>query len=93
MTAAGTAQIVAPAGLAVAQPLFYLLSREPAFCVARNTTSGQLTAFVACVSVALPVALVALEAVCRRLRSELGNVVVHAALLTLLGALFPCCRS
>lgn len=87
MTAAGTAQIFALAALAVAQPLFELLSREPAFFVARNTTSGQLTAFVVCVSVALPLALVAMEVVCRRLRSGLGNV-VHVALLTMLGALF-----
>ena len=87
MTAAGTAQIFALAALAVAQPLFDLLAREPAFFTARNTTSAQLTAFVACVSVALPLALIGLEAVCRRLRSELGNV-VHAALLTMLGGLF-----
>ncbi len=79
--------IFALAALAVAQPLFELLSREPAFFVARNTTSGQLTAFVVCVSVALPLALVAMEVVCRRLRSGLGNV-VHVALLTMLGALF-----
>ena len=87
MSGAHTAQIFALASLAVAQPLFDLLAREPVFFVARNTTSGQLVAFVAAVSLALPLALVGLEAACRRLRSELGNL-VHAALLTLLGALF-----
>ncbi len=87
MTAADTAHIFALAALAVAQPLFDLLSREPAFFVARNTTSGQLAAFVACVSIVLPLALVALEAGCRRLRSGVGDV-VHLALLTMLGALF-----
>ena len=87
MTGAGTAQILALAALAVAQPLFDLLAREPTFFVARNTTSGQLAAFVAGVSVAFPLVLVALEAVSRRMRSALGDL-VHAALLTMLGALF-----
>ena len=86
MSGADTAHLFALAALAVAQPLFDLLSREPAFFVARNTTSGQLMAFVACVSLVLPLALVGTEAVCRRLRAGLGDV-VHVALLTMLGAL------
>ena len=87
MTLSGTSQIFALVALAVAQPLFDLLSREPAFFVARNTTSGQLTAFVTVVCLLLPAGLIAIEAAARRLHVAVGSV-VHAAWITILGALF-----
>ena len=87
MTLSGTSQIFALVALAVAQPLFDLLSREPAFFVARNTTSGQLTAFVAVVCLLLPAGLIAVEAGARRLHAAIGSG-VHAAWITILGALF-----
>ena len=86
MTATGTLRIFALASLAVAQPLFDLLVREPAFFVARNTTTGQLTAFVAGVSVGLPLLLIGIEALGRRVHSGLGDV-VHGVLTTTLGGL------
>lgn len=87
MSVSGTVQIFALVALAVAQPLFDLLSREPAFFVARNTTAGQLTAFVVLVCAGLPLVLIGLEALGRRLHAGAGGV-VHDVLLTLLGALF-----
>ena len=87
MPAAATLHLFALAALAVAQPLFDMLAREPAFFVARNTTAGQLTGFVVAVSVALPLVLVGIEALFRRLNPGAGTV-AHAVLLTALGGLF-----
>ena len=86
MTAAGTLRIFAVAALAVAQPLFDLLAREPAFFVARNTTTGQLTTIVAGVSILLPLGLVGMEALVRRMHASAASV-VHSLLLATLGAL------
>ena len=85
MTVASALQIFAVTALAVAQPLFDVVSREPAFFVARNTTSGQLGAFVAIIGVALPLVLVAIEAIVTRLHAVAGNV-VHSLLMTVLGS-------
>ena len=87
MSLTGTVQIFGLVALAVAQPLFDLLSREPTFFVARNTTAGQLTTFVILVCVVLPLGLIGIEAAGRRLHPGAGGV-VHDAVLTLLGALF-----
>ena len=86
MTASGTLRIFALAALAVAQPLFDLLAREPAFFVARNTTTGQLTAFVAGVSILVPLGLIGMEALVRRSHSGVADV-VHGLLLAILGGL------
>ena len=84
MTVANALHIFAVTALAVAQPLFDVVSREPAFFVARNTTSLQLGAFVVLVGVVLPLVLVGIEAVAARLHAVAGNV-VHVLLLTALG--------
>ncbi|MCE2515090.1 MAG: sulfatase-like hydrolase/transferase [Acidobacteria bacterium] len=86
MTAAGTLRIFSLAALAVAQPLFDLLAREPAFFVARNTTTGQLATFVAGVSLALPLGLIGMEALVRRIRASAGDA-AHWLLLTMLAGL------
>ena len=83
MTAARVLQILGLTALAVAQPLFDVVSREPTFFVARNTTSVQLGAFVILIGVVLPLVLVGIEAVCARLHPVAGNV-VHILLLTVL---------
>ena len=49
--AENTLHLFALAALAVAQPLFDVVSREPAFFVARNTTAGQLAGLVAILAV------------------------------------------
>ena len=85
MTVARTLHFFALTALAVAQPLFDVVSRDPTFFVARNTTSGQLVAFVVITGVALPLALVAIEATFARLHTVAGNV-VHVLLLTVLGS-------
>ena len=85
MTVASALQVFAVTALAVAQPLFDVVAREPALFVARNTTSGQLFAFVAIISVALPLILVAIEAIFTRLHRVAGNV-VHVLLMAVLGS-------
>ena len=85
MTVTSALQIFAVTALAVAQPLFDVVSREPTFFVARNTTSGQLAAFVAIVCMALPLALVGIEAIFTRLHAVAGRF-VHVLLLTALGS-------
>lgn len=86
MTLARGLQILALTAFAVAQPLFDVISREPAFLVARNTTSDQLFLLVVIIAVALPLLFVAVEAVFARLHPVAGTV-VHLVLLTLLGSL------
>ena len=85
MTVARALQLFALTALAVAQPLFDVVSREPTFFVARNTTSGQLGAFVVIIGVALPLVLIAIEAIFTRLHAGVGNV-VHVLLMTVLGS-------
>ena len=85
MTVAKALQFFAFSALAVAQPLFDVVSREPTFFVARNTTSGQLGAFVVIIGVALPLVLIAIEAIFTRLHAVAGNV-VHVLLMTVLGS-------
>ena len=83
MTVARTLHYFALTALAVAQPLFDVVSREPTFFVARNTTSGQLVAFVVIIGVALPLILVTIEAVFTRLHAVAGGA-VHVLLVTVL---------
>ena len=85
MTVGSALHIFALAALAVAQPLFDVVSREPAFFVARNTTASQLGAFVIVIGVVLPLVLVGIEAAFTRLHAVAGKV-VHGALLTVLGS-------
>ena len=85
MTVGRALQLFALTALAVAQPLFDVVSREPTFLVARNTTSYQLGVFVVIIGVALPLALVAIEAISTRLHVVAGNV-VHMLLVTVLGS-------
>lgn len=84
MPAENTLHLFALAALAVAQPLFDVVSREPAFFVARNTTAGQLAGLVAILGVGLPLGLVAIEAIFARVHEDAGKV-VHAGVVTVLG--------
>ena len=86
MTVARALQTLGLNALAVAQPLFDVVSREPAFFVARNTTLGQLVALVAALTVLLPLMLIGVEAFFQRLHPVAGAV-VHVVLLTALGSL------
>ena len=85
-----TCHIFSLASLAVAQPLFDVVSQEPAFFVARNTTAPGLVAMVAVVCFALPSGLVAIEIVLARL-SATASGVAHGVVLTMLwaGLLMP----
>ena len=86
MSAARALQLCALTALAVAQPLFDVVSREPTFFVARNTTGSQLVAFVVLIVGGLPLALIAVEAVAMRLHARVGNF-THVVLLTILGSM------
>ena len=83
MTVAEALHFFALTALAVAQPLFDVVSREPAFFVARNTTVFQLGALVILLGVVLPFILVGVEAIFARLHPVAGNI-VHLVLLTAL---------
>ena len=76
--------VLALTALAVAQPLFDVVSREPAFFVARNTTSADLFALVGVVCLALPAVIVGIEIALARF-SAAAATVAHAIALTLLG--------
>ena len=89
-TIAQTCHIFSLAALAVAQPLFDVVSQEPAFFVARNTTAPGLAAMVAVVCFALPSVLVAIEFALARLSAAVSGV-AHGVVLTMLwaGLLMP----
>ena len=85
LTGAQTLHVFALTALAVAQPLFDVVSREPAFFVARNTTAANLVALVAVVCIALPMALVAIEVALARFSAPAASV-AHGVVITVLGA-------
>ena len=83
MTVSRALHLFALTAIAVAHPLFDVVSREPAFFVARNTTSAQLAAITTLIVVALPLLLVFVEAIFARLHARAGSV-VHMLLVALL---------
>ena len=85
LTVAQTLHVFALTALAVAQPLFDVVSREPSFFVARNTTAANLVALVAVVCIALPMALVAIEVALGRFSAPAARV-AHGVVITVLGA-------
>ena len=76
--------IFALSTLAVAQPLFDVVSREPAFFVARNTTTTHLVALVGVVCIGLPAMLVGMEIALARFSATAARV-AHGTVLTVLG--------
>ncbi len=90
MTVARTLHPFALTAVAVAQPLFEVVSREPAFFVARNTTTTHLVALVGIVCIVLPAVLVSIEVVLTRFGAVVAEV-AHGLVLTALGgaALMP----
>ena len=73
--------------LAVAQPLFNVVSREPPFFVARNTTILDLVALVGVICIALPTVLVGIEVALARFSATAASVARGLA-LTVLGSTF-----
>ena len=69
--------------LAVAYPLFEVLSAEPTFFVARNTTSGDLVGLVVVICFLLPVTLIGIEIILARFSAVAGDV-AHGVMVTLL---------
>lgn len=74
------------AGFAIAQPLYDLLATNADFFVARQANAGEITAFVATVSLLIPASLFALEAAAGLLGRRVGDT-LHAVLLVVLVAL------
>ena len=85
LTVSQTLHVFALTALAVAHPLFDVVSREPSFFVARNTTAANLVALVAVVCIALPIALVAIEVALARFSATAASV-AHGVVITVLGA-------
>ena len=65
--------------LAVAYPLFDILSRSPEFFVARNTTFGDLVAIMTTICVVLPLLLALLGLAAGRIDVRLGTALHYAA--------------
>ena len=86
-TVTQTLHVFTLTALAVAQPLFDVVSREPAFFVARNTTAANLVALVGVVCVALPTVLVAIEIALDRFSARAARA-AHGVVLTGLGAVW-----
>ena len=86
-TVTQTLHVFTLTALAVAQPLFDVVSREPAFFVARNTTAANLVALVGVVCVALPTVLVAIEIALARFSAPAARA-AHGVVLTGLGAVW-----
>ena len=86
-TVTQTLHIFALTALAVAQPLFDVVSREPAFFVARNTTAANLVALVGVVCLALPTVLVAIEIALARFSASVARA-AYGVVLTGLGAVW-----
>ncbi len=74
--------------LAVAYPVFGVVSRSPEFFVARNSTLGNLLAIVAAICVGLPLLIAFVGFVASRIDVRLGTVVHYAAFGLLSMALF-----
>ena len=84
LTVAQTLHVFALTALAVAHPLFDVVSREPAFLVARNTTTTHLVVLVALVCFALPAVIVSGEVALARVSARAARV-AHGMILTTLG--------
>ena len=74
--------------LAVAYPLFSVVSQSPEFFVARNSTLGNVAAMLASICVVLPLLIAALAFVAHRFDARLGTAVHYAAFGLLSTALF-----
>ena len=85
MTVARTLHVFALSALAVAQPLFTVVSQEPTFFVARNTTVAHLVALVGLVCIALPTILVVGESVLVRVSAPVAGL-MHGLVLTVMGS-------
>ena len=84
LTVSQTLHIFALTSLAVGQPLFEVVSREPAFFVARNTTANDLVALVGVICIALPTLLVGIEIALARFSTTAASV-AHGIVLTIMG--------
>ena len=84
MTVARMSHVFALVALAVAQPLFAVVSQEPAFFVARNTTASDLVALLGVVCFAVPAVLVGAEIVIGRF-SATASSAMHTLVLVVLG--------
>ena len=84
LTVSQTLHVFALTALAVAHPLFDVVSREPVFLVARNTTTTHLVVLVALVCFALPAVIVSGEVALARVSARAARV-AHGMILTTLG--------
>ena len=87
VTVTQAGHVFALTALAVAHPLFGVVSQEPAFFVARNTTLADLVALVGVVCIGLPTAVVGIEMGLARFSATTASY-AHIMVLTVLGGAF-----
>ena len=73
--------------LAVAQPLFHLLGRNPEFFATRGSAPGEIVAFALLVTFAAPLAVLALEWAADRIGEAVGWGVHLVCVALLIGAI------
>ena len=84
LSATQALHIFAFTSLAVAHPLFQVVSREPPFFVARNTTMFDLVGLIGIVCLALPTLLLGIEVAFTRFGATAASI-AHSLVLTALG--------
>ena len=84
LSATQALHIFAFTSLAVAHPLFQVVSREPPFFVARNTTMLDLVGLIGIVCLALPTLLLGIEVAFTRFGATAASI-AHSLVLTALG--------
>ena len=82
-----TLHVFALTALAVAHPLFQVVSGEPSFFVARNTTMLDLVGLIGVMCLALPTLLLGIEVALARFSTTAASV-AHGTVLTVLVAVF-----
>ena len=85
LTFAQALHIFTLSALAIAQPIFDVVSQEPPFFVARNTTVLDLLSLVGVICLVLPTVLVAIEMILIRFSPTVADV-AHGMLLTGFGS-------
>ena len=80
-------EILALSALAIAQPLFDLLSRQSAFFVAHRSTPGDIVAFAAIVWIGIPLVLIQLSRAIGRWAPRAGAATHGAFVLSLIALL------
>ena len=78
-----TLEVFSLVALAVAYPIFEVVSQSPEFFAARNSTVGDVIALVLALCVVLPAAIVGVELAAERLSAKVASVLHRSVLVAL----------